>query len=77
MGILSSLSKMVLGLKGEKPSQFGVDPIPPASLHDQYSTTGTPVVKWRTISGEGMKPQPSRLDVGNDKYNSKKKYTGK
>jgi hypothetical protein len=24
-----------------------------------------------------MKPQPSRLDVGNDKYNSKKKYTGK
>jgi hypothetical protein len=77
MGILSSLSKMVLGLKGEKPTQFGVDPIPPASLHDQYSTTGKPAVKWRTISGEGMKPQPSRLDVGNDKYNSKKKYTGK
>lgn len=68
MGILSSLSKMVLGLKGEKPSQFGVDPIPPASLHNQYSTTGKPAVKWRTISGEGMKPQPSKLDDLGSKY---------
>jgi hypothetical protein len=68
MGILSSLSKMVLGLKGEKPTQFGVDPIPPASLHNQYSTTGKPAVKWRTISGDGMKPLPSKLDDLGSKY---------
>jgi len=67
-GILSNLTKMVLGLKGEKPKQFGVDPTPPASLHDQYSTTGIPKVKWRTISGEGMKPQPSKLDDLKGKY---------
>jgi hypothetical protein len=68
MSILSSLSKMVLGLKGAKPQTFGVDPIPPASLHDQYSTTGKPAVKWRTISGGGMKPLPSKLDNLNSKY---------
>ena len=61
-GILSNLTKSGLGLKGEKPSTFGVDPVPPGSLHDQYSTTGKPAVKWRTISGDGMKPQPSKLD---------------
>jgi hypothetical protein len=67
-GILSNLAKMVLGLKGEKPNQFGVDPVPPASLHNQYSTTGVPAVKWRTISGAGMKPQPSKLDDLKGKY---------
>jgi hypothetical protein len=67
-GILSNLTKMVLGLKGEKPSNFGVDPIPPNSLHDQYSTTGKPNVKWRTISGTGMKPSPSKLDNLKGKY---------
>jgi hypothetical protein len=67
-GILSNLTKSGLGLKGEKPSTFGVDPVPPGSLHDQYSTTGKPAVKWRTISGDGMKPQPSKLDDLKGKY---------
>lgn len=67
-GILSNLTKMVLGLKGEKPSNFGVDPIPPNSIHNTYSTTGVPAVKWRTISGDGMKPRPSKLDEIKSKY---------
>jgi hypothetical protein len=67
-GILSNLTKMLLSLKGEKPSNFGVDPIPPNSLHDEYSTTGVPAVKWRTISGTGMKPVPSKLDNIKSKY---------
>lgn len=67
-GILSNLTKMVLGLKGEKPSNFGVDPIPPNSLHNTYSTSGVPFVKWRTISGAGMKPNPSKLDNLKGKY---------
>jgi hypothetical protein len=67
-GILSNLTKSGLGLKGEKPSTFGVDPVPPGSLHNQYSTTGKPAVKWRTISGDGMKPQPSKLDDLKGKY---------
>ena len=77
MSLLTKLKDSILGLAGNKPSKFGVDPTPPDSLHYTYSVSGKPNVKWRTISGEGMKPQPSRLDVGNDKYNSKKKYTGK
>jgi hypothetical protein len=72
-GILSNLTKMVLGLKGEKPSNFGVNPIPPNSIHNTYSTTGEPDVKWRTISGTGMKPAPSRLDnLSKSKYKSGK-----
>jgi len=67
-GILSNLTKMVLGLKGEKPSNFGVDPTPPNSLHDEYSITGVPNVKWRTISGAGMKPAPSKLDDIKSKF---------
>jgi len=79
MGLLDKLKTSILGLGGQRPSTFGVDPIPPGSLHDTYSTDGKPSVKWRTISGEGMKPQPSRLDFaeGKDKYNAKNKYTGK
>ena len=60
MGILSNFAKSVLGLKGKTPQTFGVDPA--GALHNQYSNAGTPNVKWRTISGEGMKPQPSKLD---------------
>lgn len=69
----------ILGLGGDKPAQFGVDPVPPSSLHLNYSTTGKPDVKWRTISGAGMKPLPSRLDINDskDKYSPTKKYTGK
>ena len=68
MSILSSLSKMVLGLKGAKPQTFSVDPVPPGSLHLNYSTTGTPNVKWRKTNGQGMKPLPSKLDNLNSKY---------
>jgi len=78
MGLLDKLKSSILGLGGNKPQQFGVDPIPPDSLHLNYSTDGKPDVKWRTISGTGMKPHPSRLDIGEskDKYNPKKKYNG-
>lgn len=68
MGILTDFVKSTLGLKGRAPQNFGVDPVPPASLHNQYSTNGKPAVKWRTISGEGMKPQPSKLDDLKGKY---------
>ena len=68
MGILSDFAKSVLGLGGKSPQTFGVDPIPPGSLHNQYSTTGKPAVKWRTISGEGMKPKQSKLDDLKGKY---------
>ncbi len=78
MGLLDKIKSSVLGLGGEKPSNFGVDPLPPGSLHDEFSTTGKPNVTWRTISGNGPKPQPSRLDIGDskDKYKPTSKYTG-
>jgi hypothetical protein len=68
----------ILGLGGNKPSSFGVDPVPPNSLHLAYSTDGKPNVKWRTISGSGPKPLPSRLDINDskDKYSPSKKYNG-
>jgi hypothetical protein len=72
--LLDRLPGSVLGLKGERPKTFGVDPIPPDSLHKTYSVNGIPDnIKWRVISGYGMKPQPSRLDLadGNDLYNDK------
>lgn len=62
MGLLDLLKKSTLGLGGAKPQTFGVDPTPPASLHDSYSVDGTPNVRWKTISGTGMKPSPSSLD---------------
>ena len=67
-GILSNLKYMVLGLRGNKPATFGVDPNPPASLHNTYSTTGTPNVKWNTNGLKGMKPSPSKLDDIKSKY---------
>ena len=75
MGLLDKLKTGVLGLKGAKPQQFGVNPVPPDSLHLTYSTDGKPDVTWRTISGTGQKPQPSRLDIGEskDKYTPRKK----
>ena len=78
MRLLDRLKSSVLGLKGAKPAQFGVNPVPPDSLHLNYSTEGKPDVTWRTIKGTGTKPQPSRLDIGEskDKFNPKKKYNG-
>jgi len=77
MGLLDKLKSSVLGLGGNKPAQFGVNPIPPDSLHLNYSTDGKPNVTWRTISGTGPKPQPSRLDINDskDKYTPSKKYS--
>jgi len=42
-----------------------------------YSTDGKPDVTWRTISGNGPKPQPSRLDIGDtkDKFKPSFKYS--
>jgi hypothetical protein len=78
MGLLDKLKTGVLGLKGVKPQQFGVNPVPPDSLHLNYSTDGKPDVTWRTISGVGPKPQPSRLDINDSKskYTPKNKYNG-
>jgi len=78
MGLLDKIKSSILGLGGQKPANFGVDPLPPGSLHDEFSTTGKPDVKWRTISGGGPKPQPSRLDIGDskDKYKPTSKYNG-
>lgn len=77
MGLLDKLKSSFLGLGGEKPSTLRVDPTPPGSLHDTFSTDGIPDVKWRSISGGGPKPQPSRLDVGDtkDKFRPTKKYS--
>ena len=77
MGLLDKLKTGVLGLKGAKPQQFGVNPVPPDSLHLNYSTDGKPNVTWRTISGTGPKPQPSRLDIGDtkDKFKPSFKYS--
>jgi len=77
MGLFDKLKTGILGLKGTKPQQFGVNPVPPDSLHLTYSTDGKPNVTWRTISGVGPKPLPSRLDVGEtkDKFKPSFKYS--
>jgi hypothetical protein len=77
MGLLDKLKTGILGLRGAKPQQFGVNPVPPDSLHLNYSTDGKPNVTWRTISGTGPKPQPSRLDIGDtkDKFKPSFKYS--
>jgi len=63
MALLDKLKNSILGLAGVKPQQFGVDPIPPDSLHETYSVDGNPDVTWRLIKGNlSNKPQPSRLD---------------
>ena len=76
MSLLTKLKNSILGLAGNKPSKFGVDPNPPDSLHYTYSVSGKPNVKWRTISGNGPKPSPSRLDINDSKskYTPKNKY---
>ena len=67
-----------LGLKGIKPQQFGVDPVPPNSLHYHYSTDGTPNIRWRGIGGVGKIPPkltPSMLDNNKNKYKPSDPYT--
>jgi hypothetical protein len=77
MGLLDMLPNSNLGLGGNAPQQFGTDPVPPNSLHDTFSTNGDPSVRWRTISGDGMRPQPSILDIGDTKdyYDPTYKYS--
>lgn len=62
MGLLDKLKSSILGLGGNKPQQFGVNPVPPDSLHLNYSTEGKPNVAWRPSNGLGFKPLPSKLD---------------
>jgi len=58
------LPNSTLGLKGQKPQTFGVDPAPPDSLHYSYSVDGNPDVTWRLIPRNPvpMKPLPSTMD---------------
>lgn len=62
MGLLDKLKDSILGLGGAKPQQFGVNPVPPDSLHNLYSVDGQPNVTWRPSNGSGFKPQPSTMD---------------
>jgi len=62
MGLLDKLKNSILGLQGKKPQQFGVNPVPPDSLHLLYSTDGQPKVSWRPSNSLGFKPQPSTLN---------------
>jgi hypothetical protein len=63
MALLNKLKDSILGLGGNKPPQFGVDPVPPGTLHNLYSVDGNPDVRWRTSNGNlGVKPQPSTID---------------
>lgn len=63
MSLFNKLPTSILGLKGEKPQTFGVNPIPPDSLHYLYSVDGNPNVTWRLIPRNiPMKPQPSTMD---------------
>jgi len=63
MPLLDKLPTSTLGLGGNKPLSFGVNPIPPGSLHDTYSVDSNPNVTWRLIKRNlPMKPQPSVLD---------------
>jgi hypothetical protein len=63
MGLLDKLKDSILGLGGAKPQNFGVNPVPPNSLHNLYSVDGNPDVRWRASNTNlNMKPQPSTLD---------------
>ena len=62
MSLQDKLPTSILGLKGQKPQTFGVNPIPPDSLHDLYSVDGNPDVTWRPSNSLGFKPLPSTID---------------
>lgn len=63
MSLEQKLPNSTLGLKGQRPQTFGVNPTPPDSLHDLYSVDGNPDVTWRLIPRNvSMKPQPSTMD---------------
>ncbi len=61
MALLDKLAISPLGLKGERPATFDVNPA--AALHNVYSVYGTPNVRWVSSNGNaGIIPQPSQLD---------------
>jgi hypothetical protein len=63
MSLLNKLKDSTLGLGGNIPQQFGVNPVPPDSLHQSYSVDGNPNVSWRLIKGNlPNKPLPSTMD---------------
>jgi hypothetical protein len=62
MSLEQKLPNSILGLKGQRPQSFGVDPIPPNSLHNTYSINGDPEVVWRPSNGSGFKPLPSTMN---------------
>ena len=69
MGLLDNLSKMVLGLKGQKPNFNNETPL--STLHYQSSTIGQPSIKRNSSNFD-------EVDATNmSKYKSQKgrKYT--
>ena len=61
MALLDKLTTSPLGLKGQRPATFDVNPA--AALHNVYSTQGTPTVRWAQSNGNaGIVPSPSQLD---------------
>ncbi len=63
MSLEQKLPNSTLGLKGQRPQTFGVNPAPPDSLHDLYSVDGNPDVTWRLIPRNvPNKPLPSTMD---------------
>jgi hypothetical protein len=62
MSLEKKLPNSTLGLKGQRPQNFGVNPIPPNSLHDLYSVDGNPDITWRLIPRNiPNKPLPSSV----------------
>ncbi len=64
MSLINKLSTQgTLSLRGAQPANFGVNPVPPNSLHNLYSVYGQPDVTWRLINRNlPMKPPPSTMD---------------
>ena len=64
MSLINKLGTQgTLSLKGAKPANFGVNPVPPNSLHNLYSVEGKPDVIWRLIPRNlSMRPLPSTID---------------
>lgn len=61
MALQDKLPLSPLGLKGQRPATFDVNPA--AALHNVYSVDGTPSVKWVSSNGNaGIIPRPSQLD---------------
>ena len=61
MGLFEKLPESTLGLKGEQPPIFDVDP--ERRLHNTFSVDGQPPVRWRASNGNLMyMPPVSTID---------------